>query len=921
LSKAYLINSSSNLVEFISHLILNEGLDHTTVIFPNRRPAIYLSKAIASKKNKSVGFIELFSIDDFVNTIYEKFSNVVYPQISTLEAVFLIFEINQKVSFININNIDYFWPWGYKIYSDFEELYLEQVNVASIDYLIQNNLPDGLEGFSNRISRFSTIYSAFYETLEANGFCTRSVKYKKASLYAENFAQESAKNIIFAGFYDLTKTEQVLFKNLLRSANGIFVSKYGPKIKDLLTKININQVIEDKTPQKKPNYHFIKAPYLHNEIFKLKELKNEFNGFRDRDLIVLSSESYLLPIIHNVIDPKLDTFNISIGYPLSRTPIVSFLDALLNLHKKSGESIYISDYLSVILHPYVKSLRLGDIDFVVKIYANCMKSNFLEQGISFVKVRDLENEDLILDTINKLKQLGFDVSNHDLLEFVKLINFYIVDNFLSIKNIGDFLDKVVLLVDFLQNNSNVSLHAIESKYIEGVLESLNELSTLSIKSYKLGSTISYFNLLKNFIKTKNIAFPSSPTQGFQVIGSLETRNLTFSRVFYLGVNEGIIPNIPKQDTILTDDIRKILGLSTSKDRLDMQKYNFFNLVNSADEVFFFYETAQDKTKSRFLEEIFWETQKQEKNLKVPEEIDALLDVTFTQSPPPKIENSQKVKQILNSDIFHFSASSIDTYLNCKAKFYFSYILRLKETTFEEDLDARSIGTLSHNILHSYFSDFEGKLFAPKNLDSELKKIYMLVDSKISFPSKSVWLQKEQVKYAISRFLKRNFKDINQRIVQFLEFSLNMDIEVNGRAYRITGKLDKIDNKDGTTIVVDYKTGIPKAPDINFVPTADNKNQWLSKIKSFQLPVYALLVRNNLNATDIEFEFWGLKDSTIKRFKINSELLEAYTEALKIIIDDIVSCDYFEYTNENIKNQCANCPYKIICSRHFVTKNW
>jgi CRISPR/Cas system-associated exonuclease Cas4 (RecB family) len=921
LSKAYLINSSSNLVEFISHLILNEGLDHTTVIFPNRRPAIYLSKAIACKKNKTVGFIELFSIDDFVNTIYEKSSSVVYPQISTLEAVFLLFEINQKVSFVNINNIDYFWPWGYKIYSDFEELCLEQVNVASIDYLIQNNLPDGLDGFSNRISRFSTIYSAFYETLEANGFCTRSVKYKKASLYAENFAQESAKNIIFAGFYDLTKTEQVLFKNLLRSANGIFVSKYGPKIKDLLTKININQVIEDKTPQKKPNYHFIKAPYLHNEIFKLKELKNEFNGFRDRDLIVLSSESYLLPTIHNVIDSKLDTFNISIGYPLSRTPIVSLLDALLNLHKKSGESIYISDYLSVILHPYVKSLRLGDIDFVVKIYANCMKSNFLEQGISFVKVKDLENEDLILDTINKLKQLGFDVSNHDLLEFVKLINFYIVDNFLSIKNIGDFLDKVVLLVDFLQNNSNVSLHTIESKYIEGVLESLNELSTLSIKSYKLGSTISYFNLLKNFIKTKNIAFPSSPTQGFQIIGSLETRNLTFSRVFYLGVNEGIIPNIPKQDTILTDDIRKILGLSTSKDRLDMQKYNFFNLVNSADEVFFFYETAQDKTKSRFLEEIFWEIQKQEKNLKVPKESDALLDVTFAQSPPPKIENSQKVKQILNSDVFHFSASSIDTYLNCKAKFYFLYILRLKETTFEEDLDARSIGTLSHNILHSYFSDFEGKLFAPKNLDSELKKIYMLVDSKISFPSKSVWLQKEQVKYAISRFLKRNFKDINQRIVQFLEFSLNMDIEVNGRAYRITGKLDKIDNKDGTTIIVDYKTGIPKAPDINFVPTADNKNQWLSKIKSFQLPVYALLVRNNLNATDIEFEFWGLKDSIIKRFKINSELLEAYTKALKIIIDDIVSCDYFEYTNENIKNQCANCPYKIICSRHFVTKNW
>jgi len=921
LSKAYLINSSSNLVEFISNIILNEGLDHTTVIFPNRRPAVYLSKAIASKIKKAVGFIELFSIDDFVNAIYEKFSSIIYPQISTLEAVFLLFEINQQVSFVNINNIDNFWPWGYKIYSDFEELYLEQVDVASIDYLIQNKLPGGLEGFSNRISRFSTIYNAFYETLETKGFCTRSVKYKKASLYANNFAQESAKNIIFAGFYDLTKTEQILFKNLLRSTNGIFVSKYGPKIKDLLTKININQVVEDKTPQKKPNYHFIKAPYLHNEIFKLKELKNEFKGFRDGDLIVLSNESYLLPIIHNVLNPKLDTFNISIGYPLSRTPIVSLFDSLLNLHKKSGESIYISDYLRVISHPYVKSLKLGDIDFVVKIYANSIKNNFLEQNISFVKVKNLENEDLILDTINKLKQLGFYVSNNNLLKFVKLMNLYIVDKFLSIKNIGDFLEKVVSLVDFLQKNSKASLHPIESKYIEGILENLDQLSTLSIKNYKLNSTISYFNLLKNFIKTKNIAFPSSPTQGFQIIGGLEARNLTFSRVFYLGVNEGVIPNISKQDTILTDDIRKSLGLSTSKDRLDMQKYNFFNLVNSADEVFFFYETAQDKTKSRFLEEIFWEIQKQEKSLNVPKEIDALLDVTFAQNPPLKIENSQKVKQILNSDNFYFSASSIDTYLNCKAKFYFLYILKLKETTFEEDLDAKSIGTLVHNILYSYFSDFEGKLFAPKDPDSELKKIYSLIDSQISFPSKTVWLQKEQVKYAIARFFRGNFENISQRTVNFLEFSLNMNIEANGSTYLITGKLDKIDNKNGTTIIVDYKTGIPKAPDINFVPTVDNKAQWLSKIKSFQLPIYALLVHKNLNVTDIEFEFWGLKNSQIKRFKINPTLLKAYKEALEIIIDDIVSCKYFECTNENIKNQCAYCPYKIICSRHFVTKNW
>ncbi|OSS41386.1 hypothetical protein DESAMIL20_939 [Desulfurella amilsii] len=916
-----MIDNSSNLIEFISRLIVNEDLENTTVIFPNRRPVIYLSKAIASKKNKATGFMELFSIDDFVDRIYEEFSNVVYPQISTLEAVFYLFEINKRVSFVNTNNIDYFWPWGYKMYSDFEELYLEQVNVSSIDYLIQNNLPNDLKNFSNRVSRFSNIYSAFYEKLDANGFCTRSVKYKKASVFSKSYTEENIKNIIFAGFYDLTKTEQELFKNLIDSANGIFISKNGLKINNLLPKLNIQKVINDQTQQNKTGYHFIKAPYLHNEIFKLKELKKEFNGFKEGDLIVLSNESYLFPIIHNCLDPKLDTFNISIGYPLSRTPIVSLFDALLNLHKKSDNTIYISDYLKVILHPYVKSLRLGNIDFVVKIYAYCAKSYFLGQGKSFVEPKELETEQLILNAISKLQQQGFDVSYNELLDFVKLLDSYVIDNFLNIKNIGDFLDKVVTLIDFLQNNSNASFHAIESKYIESVLESLDELSSLSIKKYKLDSSVSYFNLLKNFIKTKNVAFPSNPTQGFQVLGSLETRNLTFDRVFYLGANEGIIPTIPKQDTILTDDIRKILGLSTSKDRLDMQRYSFFNLVNSADEVFFFYETAQDKSKSRFLEAIFWEIQKQEKSLEVPKEDDALLDVTFSQSKPLKIENSQKARQILNSDDFYFSASAIDTFLNCKAKFYFSYILRLSEVSFEEDLDAMAIGTLSHKILYNYFKDYEGKAYAPNSLVSELEKIYMLVDNEILSPSKSIWLQKEQVKYAIKRFFRHNFKDIDQRLVQHLEFPLKMDIEVNGKVYHIKGRLDKIDSENGTTIIVDYKTGILKEPNIDFVPSMDNKSQWLSKIKSFQLPIYALLVNDILNAKDIKFEFWSLKDSQIKRFKVNSELLEAYKDTLRFIINEIVSCEFFECTDEDIENKCVNCPYKVICSRHFVTKKW
>lgn len=918
MSKAYLIDSSQNLINVISNLILSENLGHTTVIFPNRRPAIFLSKSLASKKNKALGSIELFSIDDFVDNLYETYTTFVYPEISTLEAVFLIFDINKKISFVNIDNIDYFWPWGFKLYSDFEELYLEQVDLASIDYLIQNNLPSNLTNFPQRISRFSNIYSQFYEALEKKGFSTRSIKYKQASLYSKKYKQE---NVIFAGFYDLTKTERELFANILDNTNGFFVSKNGPKITDLLSKLKIKDIVENNQKEKKPIYHFIKAPYLHNQIYKLKELKNELNGFRDDDLIVLSNESYLFPIIHNFIDINTDTFNISIGYPLYRTPIVSLLDALLNLHKRSQDAIYIKDYLNVIFHPYIKSLKLNSIDLAAKIYGYTVKNYFANLGVSFVLPKDLEDDLLILETIKKLKQHDYEIANTELVDFVKLVNDYIIGNFLNIKDIGDFLDKITLLIEFLQKNSNVSLNAIESRYIESMLENLLELSSLSIKNYKLNSIVSYFNLLKNFLKTKNVSFPSDPQKGFQILGSLETRNLTFNRVFYLGVNEGIIPHLPKQETILTDDIRKILNLSTSKDRLDMQKYNFFNLASGANEVFFFYETSQDKNKSRFLEDIFWQVQKQEKNLDVPVQEDAMLDVTFAQNLPPKIKNSSKVQDILFWNNFYFTASSIDTFLSCKAKFYFSHILQLQETFDDDDLNPISIGNLSHKVLYNYFKHYRGKNYEPKDCQAELEAIYQLIDNEIPKPSKSVWLQKEQIKYAMKKFFEHNFFTITNRTIEDLEFPLETNILVNEKIFRIRGRLDKLDKINNQFIIVDYKTGLPKEPKIEFLPLRENRDQWLRNIKSFQLPIYSFLLKNAIGAQSIKFEFWGLKDSQIKSFDINDELLGAYEDSLKIIINEIIACDFFDYTEENIENLCSNCPYKVICARHFVTRNW
>ena len=58
--------------------------------------------------------------------------------------------------------------------------------------------------------------------------------------------------------------------------------------------------------------------------------------------------------------PAAGDYNISMGYPLSATPVYALLDALGDLLDKKGDAGYFApDYLRFVFHPYVKNFYLN----------------------------------------------------------------------------------------------------------------------------------------------------------------------------------------------------------------------------------------------------------------------------------------------------------------------------------------------------------------------------------------------------------------------------------------------------------------------------------------------------------------------------------------------------------------------------------
>ena len=121
----------------------------------------------------------------------------------------------------------------------------------------------------------------------------------------------------------------------------------------------------------------------------------------------------------------------------------------------------------------------------------------------------------------------------------------------------------------------------------------------------------YFNFLQQYVALQNVPFSGTPLRGLQVLGLLETRNLHFDDVYFLNVNDDVLPGGIGSDMLLPQQLREKLGLETRHDRDKLSEYYFHLLVRGAKRVHLFFSESGESDKSRFVEQLLWERQKRD----------------------------------------------------------------------------------------------------------------------------------------------------------------------------------------------------------------------------------------------------------------------------------------------------------------------
>jgi ATP-dependent helicase/nuclease subunit B len=934
LSKLLRVPFSENFIESLTDYLCR---DHDTsdfssvcVVFPGIRPSHFLIDSLKKKVPKVFIPPVRFSIDDWMQYLFATLREERIPK-GDFDLIYLMYRaiaesgIDRKSPLLKIaESINSYIHWGSRILGAMEEFEIQSETKMNIESLTDYD-ENFLEWVRDFWKNFALIRDKFYYLLKNNNLTYRGEVYRWTS---ENIEEISSliqfDKIIFAGFYALNKSEERMMKHLFtRGKADITIQSDDIKGNVPVTSpyyfhkkweqdwgINFSD-IDNKNTSKKPYLEIHQCFDTHSEILTSGEILSAFKEKNKNTAIILPDSSSLIPLISEIIQTNENDFNITMGYPLKRTALFNLVRYIFSLQRtkkfdKKGYFYYLKDYLNLIQHPWIKTIKTSEGEEPFSTLVNRLEE------ILVSKNRESSRNFFSLEEMKKL--LALEEFLPQMLDLLAKIHSLSIEAFNEINSLKDGAEKLFDFISFIYENSNVRKHPLNNQFIGTVFEKLEELKKSIFSGIKFGDGLDIITLLENYLLSVRIPFFGEPLKGIQIMGMLESRNLNFEQVILLDVNESIMPGLYKYDPILPLGLRKIMGLPGYEEEESMYAHNFFRLIKGAGLVHLIYKEGKlkdvDKNiKSRFIEKIIWEHQKNNENSIIDNRI---FKPSIEILEKKDIKKSEKVlKKLVSSE---YSPTKIDTYVRCPLQFYYRYVLELEEyMDIEEEIERSTIGKLIHDFLKDYYLQFIGKKIVIDKSDfSEKLKKYL---EKYLHEGGEQILLGEIISNTLMRFIEYESERSEEEdiVIRDLEKPVFGVFGEKGEAFKLKGRIDRAEEIEGILHVIDYKTGTIVMPAKRQDSEIElSRDVIKKKIRTLQLPIYVYLYSkaNKIPMNKIHAEIFNIR----KPREENSLLIENinfFLEALGFILNEIVNPDISFAPDAG--DYCTFCPYRLMCS--------
>jgi ATP-dependent helicase/nuclease subunit B len=957
--KCSILPASCDLIAEVADLLVPAGKDYSgnLVVFPGKRPAHFLRKALADRMQTAYVPPAILSMEEFIDHTYETMTHSSRRKLETIDAVAFLFDIHRVMErplwgegFLNL---DTFFSLGLRIFRDLEELVIEDVDRSkflSIESSMQGALPPET---GRSLQSLSFFFDNFYPAINQAGFSSRSERYRfvSSSVIRETIPQTK---IVFVGFYGLTTSEKRLFEKVLDWDNAFLLFRDGPGLRRHLSFLEVDAMSGelDTSDEREPHpvVHFHKSADSHGQVFGLAAaLKEQMESALQQSIgptgerhtheylsanttaIILPSPETLFAVLHHAL-PIVPggNYNISLGYPLERTPTWGFLSSLIRLgNSMDGERFYVPDYLDLVLHPYTKNIYLDGTTEITRIMFHAIEEMLLQDRTkSFVSLDEIEgNAALFRHLASRLAGNEHVFADGEIREHLKTIHNELIRKLDAFHDIGDFAEKIITVLSYIYDHSSARLHPFFHPFAESFLQHLDLVKKSRVRSLAFSEKRGYFHFLTKYVAHCSAPFDGTPLSGVQVLGILETRNLRFDHTYILDVNEDVIPDTRKEDSFIPLSVRQTIGLPTYRDRDMLSAYYFDALVRGSREVHIFFAENARKERSRFVEKLLWERQIRDHAKSTTRYVASLnYRLSLERCQPSAIIKTSAMSDFLRSR--PFDATSLDAYLRCPLQFYYRYVLNMvKKDETRSDVERVDIGRLVHRIMSAYFEKRTGIVISTIDIDlTEMRSIVgSLFDEIYGIePVGRVYLLRRQVLRQMEAYLQHyEIPLISSLPVTILHLEHRLERSVGGFTFR--GILDRIDSRGGKTCIVDYKTTTSArryATDFSRLMT-NERSSWAKAIGSIQLPFYLFLSEGDggahLGDREAMFLFLGRahldQSMELPLFRREDDPCSAYEKARTVIfslvnevVDPLVPFDPLFRKD----NACVFCDYRYLC---------
>lgn len=920
-----------------SHIIENHHnkTSQLAVVLPSRRAVAYLKKELREKAgDQPIWMPDIFSIEDFI------YNASGYEEIDPTALLIELFQIHQEIKNDDKASLENFLSWAPMMVQDFNAI---DENLADARELftflseakaLEKWRPDheSLTENEKQYVAFFRLLHVYYQLLRERLLAKRKAYQGMAirALYESALLQNHEKwqHYIFAGFYALTKAEEELATSLKKQgmltqfydADNYYVrNKFHEAGRFLRNKINdsgfswLHNYYKDKTAE----INICGIPgnigqarqagqIIHNSLAAEKK-NSQKSDILQKTAVILADESLLLPVL-NSLPEEVPAINVTMGLPVNHTSTASLSRLILKIAMEKERyrrtNIHVDELLQILNLPVVTHLNIHAADLSTELLEKKKVYYTPEQ------IRDILPEE---------------------------INAAICDY----NGPMDLLEAMIQLMQTLSGKaSEENQMAVETHSATIICDRLLEVQKILKKTAMLNSFSDLEKLLRKTVLNASLPFSGEPLQGMQVMGMLESRALDFEEIILLSVNEGSLPAGKTFNSLIPFDIRKKFGLPTYQDNDSIYAYHFYRLLQRAKKVHLLYNTEAGtlggNEQSRFIKQLQHELPDYNPNIKLTEKL-----IT----PPPALAKERKIsipkdKKVMlgirnalkEGEFSGLSASGLKTLINCSLQYYFRYVLRLKKTDLiEETIPMNVFGDVVHNVLEQVFdpgSENQGTKVNPQYLKTinvrtlVLQKLPEEYDKEMISSGRNK-LMVDLAVNLIQRFLKVEAIQAKKTgvYIKSVEELLRHKQTIRGAEVLFKGKADRIDEINGITRIIDYKTGSISPGALSQKDDFTDLNE-LKSGEAVQVLFYDWVYSKMKTSDDnrqggIMLLAKPKEHSIFFRFKnkneITPELRNAFEAALMQKVDDLLNPELAFSQTEDAK-KCEICDFKEICNR-------